>query len=349
MSAYCPPLEGRDPKRFLLLDFNERTQSVSQAVENALVEYIRSGRLQMYPAYGNVVERIATYANVPAEQVMITNGSDQGIDLVIRSACDKGDEIIIPSPSFAMYEQCAQIEQARIISPPYLREAGFPLSSVLAAISERTRVIVVSNPNNPTGTACSRQDIVTLAKAAPDAVILVDECYFEYCGITVCDLVERHPNIVVVRTFSKTWGIPSLRLGYVIAAKDNILALLNVRGPYDINQLAVVAIQAALDDLNSVASYVREVMEDAKPAFEAFLDQHAICYWPSQANFIWIFPPQAETIDLALQQEGIRVRPKKDRDNRLGLRITLGTLAETKRCMDVIEAELAKVSSDSLV
>lgn len=340
MSAYKPPLEGRDPKRHLLLDFNERTLPVGDAIRKALVDYVNDGRLQMYPSYGDVVERIADYARVQPDQVMITNGSDQGIDLIIRSACREGDEAIIPAPTFAMYGQCARIENLKIIEPWYTRDKGYPLAEVLEAITERTRLIVVSNPNNPCGTLVGRDDICTIAKAAPDAVVLVDECYFEYASVTVADLVNQYPNILITRTFSKTWGMPSLRLGYIIAAPDNILALLNVRGPYDVNQMAIVAVRAGLANLQGVEEYVDEVMQESKPMLERYLDEKGLPYWPSGANFIWVFFENPGVVDKRLQEDGILVRPKADMEGRTGLRITLGTVEQTRRLMAVIDSVL---------
>ena len=152
MSPYSPPLEGRGEGGHLLLDFNERTLPVGKDIEQALVDFIQSGKLQMYPSYGNVVERIANYAQVNPEQLMITNGSDQGIDLVFRAACSSGDEVIIPEPSFPMYSQVALVENCKVLSPVYDINGGYPLDEVLSLISEQTKVIVVSNPNNPSGT-----------------------------------------------------------------------------------------------------------------------------------------------------------------------------------------------------
>lgn len=336
MAAYKPPLDGRSPDTHLLLDFNERTLPVARVIEDALVDYIRSGRMQMYPAYGDVVDVIADYCGVESAQLMITNGSDQGIDLIIRSACREGDEAIIPGPSFAMYSQCARVENLRIIEPQYTREGGFPTAEVLAAISPKTRVICIANPNNPSGTVVSREDIIAIAQAAPQAAILVDECYYEYFGQTVADLVGELTNLVVTRTFSKTWGIPSLRLGYVISAADNILALLNVRGPYDINQLAIVAIRAALAHPQYTQEYVREVMRESKPMLEAFLTERGISYWPSGANYLWMFPSNSEQLNHLLLSSDILVRPKADAKGRLGLRITLGTVAQTQRLLKVL-------------
>ena len=339
MSAYQPPLEGRNPDENLLLDFNERTLPVSERIQRELVDYIKAGRLQMYPSYGDIVERIAEYAAVESDQVMITNGSDQGIDLVFRSVCNAGDEAIIPQPNFAMYKQCAGIENLNVIEPEYTREAGFPLEGVLAAITDKTKIICVSNPCNPSGTIVSKSAILEIAAAAPNAAILVDECYFEYSKITLADEVERFPNIIITRTFSKTWGIPSLRLGYVIASRSVIKPLLNVRGPYDVNQLAVVAVRAALAEPEYTHAYIKEVMTISKPRFEAFLAEKGVTFWESQANYVWMFPVDAERVGQYLQQKGILVRPKKDVSGDLGLRVNLGDEAQT----DLLIAELDKI------
>ena len=336
MGAYKPPLEGRDPHEHLLLDFNERTLPVCPMVKQAMIDFIQDDRLQCYPSYGNITEKLAQYCDVESEQVMITNGSDQGIDLIIRSACREGDEAIIPGPSFAMYHQVAKVENLKIIEPSYSKDKGFPKQTVLDAISDKTRLIVISNPNNPSGTLVIKEDILDIAAAAPNAAILVDECYFEYTRETVADVVDQYPNLLITRTFSKTWGLPSVRLGYVISNEENIRTLLNVRGPYDVNQLAVVAIDAALSNPGYTEQYVKEVMEVSKPIFEDFLNEKGIDYWPSVANFIWTFPDNPDEIEKHLRAHSILVRPKADESGRVGLRINLGNKAQTESLIQTL-------------
>ncbi len=336
MSAYSPPLEGRDASQHLLLDFNERTLPVSQSIREALIDFINGDRLQMYPSYGDVCDVLANYCGVSASQVMITNGSDQGIELIFRSICSEGDEVIIPGPSFAMYKQCAGVENLNVIEPQYTREEGYPLQAVLGAITKKTRLVVVSNPNNPCGTLVAPEDILTIASAAPQAAILVDECYFEYTQTTVCEYLERYPNLLITRTFSKTWGMPSLRFGYLLSAVDNIRCLMNVRGPYDVNQLAVVAARAALANPLYTENYVREVMEEAKPLLERFLEERDIPYWRSAANYLWIFPENTTPLTDALMKANILVRPKGDSEGNMGLRITIGTLEQTAKLISVL-------------
>lgn len=336
MSAYAPPLEGRDASQHLLLDFNERTLPVSESIREALIEFINGDRLQMYPSYGDICEQLSAYCGVNTGQVMITNGSDQGIELIFRSICREGDEVIIPAPSFAMYKQCAGVENVTVIEPLYERESGYPVQQVLGAVTEKTRLIVISNPNNPCGTLVPNEDVLRIAKAAPQAGILVDECYFEYSKATVCEYLEECPNLLITRTFSKTWGLPSLRFGYLLSAAENISSLLNVRGPYDVNQLAIVAARAALEHPQYTEHYVREVMDEAKPLLERFFDEQGVSYWPSAANYLWIFPENIEAIGQALSKDNILVRPKMDAEGNTGLRITVGTLEQTARLIAVL-------------
>ncbi|CAK8991795.1 unnamed protein product [Durusdinium trenchii] len=214
----------------------------------------------------------------PHPLVLFVNGSDQGIDLVVRCCCPFGSEVwrerakralageaaevIIPSPTFAMFEQAAESEGLVIRRPNFTKEGGFPLAEVLEMVNSKTALVVLSNPNNPTGTEIPREAIIQVLETVKCAV-LVDECYFEFMDpkSTVVGEVDRFPNLFVSRTFSKTWGIPSLRLGYLVSTKPNVDALTCVRGPYDINQIAVVGITAALKQRQYVFEYVREVME----------------------------------------------------------------------------------------
>ncbi|CAE8610813.1 unnamed protein product [Polarella glacialis] len=323
----------------MLLDFNERTIGVPSSITDALKAYIDKGGLQKYPAYGHLQANIAEYSGVPKEQCMFTNGSDQGIDLIFRCCCDKGTEVIIPAPTFAMYEQAADSEDLVIRRPHFTQEKGFPTEEVLALVSEKTSLIVLSNPNNPTGTLIPKDVIIKIATACPNVAILVDECYFEFMdpSTTVVHEVAALPNLLVCRTFSKTWGIPSLRLGYLISAKENIDALTCVRGPYDINQLAVVAVEAAMKDSAYVFDYVKEVNEISLPLFKEYLDKKGVGYWPTWANFIFCYFEDPVRLEAGMRERGILVRQKKDANNVLGLRISIGTEQQMRKVVEALD------------
>jgi len=331
MSTYRPPLEGRRDKPYLLLDFNERVVPLPEPLIESLVADIRQNRLHIYPEYKDIDSQIAKYAGVKAEQVMIANGSDQAIDVIFRAFTEMGDEVILPAPTFAMHGHCAQLQGCRIIAPLYRRESGYPLAEVLAAITKNTKIIVVCNPNSPTGTLLDLDGIAQIAAAAPGAAVLVDECYYEYSGVTAKDLLQKHPNIVITRTFSKTWGLASLRLGYLVAVPELVQQFLKVRGPYDINILAVQALIAAFAHQPEMTAYIDEVMRVSVPRLCEFLDSKGIPFWPTRANFVLLHPPHALAMEAALRADLILTRPRQGPQIENTLRITLGTAEQTDK------------------
>jgi len=248
-----------------------------------------------------------------------------------------------------MYEQAALTEGLVIKRPWFTIDKGFPKDEVLAMVGPKTSMIVISNPNNPTATAIPRDVIIELAEKCPQVAIMVDECYYEFMSpdSTVKDVVGRLPNLFVCRTFSKTWGMPSLRLGYLISAKANVDALCAVRGPYDVNTLARVAIIAALKDSKYVFDYVKELNEVAKPKLEDFLRRHNITFWPCSANFIFCYFKEPRKTEAELRSRKILVRPKKDAKGVEGLRVTIGTTAQTERLISALDEILAAQGNGS--
>lgn len=340
MSPYKPPIEGRSSYPYLLLDFNERTIPLPEVIIKKIVVWIQKNKLHKYPEYSDIAELIAGYAEVPSDRVMITNGSDQGIDIIFRAFTGKGDEAIIPTPTFTMHGHCANLQGCILIEPVYTRDKGYPLEGVLSAVSPRTKLIVICNPNSPTGTLLEVEGIRNIAAAAPDAVVLVDECYFEYAKVTARDLLSKHPNIIITRTFSKTWGLSSLRIGYIIAVPEVISELLKVRGPYDMNMVAIEALRAAFAHREYLDDYVKEVMEVSLPKFEAFLTEVQIPFWSTHSNFILIHPPHVAELEKRLQSKKILVRPRKGPGIDNTLRITIGTLDQMEAVIEVIRSFL---------
>ena len=333
MSAYNPPLEGRASAGYLLLDFNEMTIEPSQKVKKALKEFVDSGRLQVYPEYGDLEAKIAKYAGVKPEQAMVTNGSDQGIDVIVRTFVKDNDKVIIPSPSFAMYYQSSNIQGAKILQPIYRPDLSFPLEEVLDLIEKGAKLLIIANPNNPTGTAISKKDVLKILKKAKekDVAVLHDEAYFEFSKITAKDLINDFDNLFITRTFSKTFGLVSTRLGYVLSQEKNIKELMKIRGPYDVNMFAKTAISAALEDLDYVEKYVKEVMEKSKPKLEKFFKENKVKFWPSKANFLLVKPESQKRALEILKSENILVRQRKETDIKGTIRVSIGTFNDTAR------------------
>ncbi len=333
MKLYSPPLEGRRNFKGRLLDFNERTVPVSKKVLKALRGYLNGNQFQLYPEYDNFYEKVASYAGVKKDQVMITNGSDQGMDLIFRTFTEKGNKVVIPSPSFAMFYQCAQIAGNKIIAPLYNKNGSFPTWKVLQSIKKGVKLIVICNPNNPTGTDVKLGDIEKIVKKAFkfNAVVYVDEAYYEFCKVTATGLIEKYPNLIITRTFSKAFGLASLRIGYAISSQQNISEMLKVRGPYDMNMPAIVAAQASLDDIKSLEKYVDEVMNKAKPLVEDYFRKNNIKFLPSCANFLLFKMENPLMHSKKLKNLGFLTRPREGKRIEGTIRVTIGTIPQMKK------------------
>ena len=339
MTHYKPPLEGRSSEDFLLLDFNERTTPASRKVKEALRKFIGSDRTQVYPEYGDLEKKIAEYAGVKNGQAMVTNGGDQGIEVICRGFLDEGDKVIIPFPAFAMHYQSAGIQGAEILEPRYGENGEFPLKEVLSLLDdEKIKLVILCNPNNPLGSIISIEEVEKILVKAKEKEIAVmhDEAYFEFSKLTAASLIEEYDNLYIIRTFAKAFGLVASRAGYVISKEENIQELLKIRGPYDVNMFAKVAILAALDDKEYMESYIKEVMEESKPRLEKFLREKNIFFYPSQANFLLLRVENPQKIIDGLKSRGILVRPKMGPDGKDAVRISIGTLKDTEWLIEAL-------------
>lgn len=317
LKAYSPPLAGRTTFDGLLLDFNERSDSPQVKGKNR------------YPEYDELQTKLAAYCGVGEDQILLTNGSDQAIDVVFRTFVDAGDRVVIPSPTFGMIEQVALLAGADITAPLFIQpNLDFPINEVLASSA---KLIVICNPNSPTGTLLLVDDIAKIAAARPNAVLMIDEAYFEFSSVTAVGLIKQYPNIVVTRTFSKAFGLAGLRLGYVVASPTHIAEMRKVCGPYTVSAPAQTAGLRALGDIPTTKRYIAEVMKQAKPLVENFFEQNGTTYYKSAANFVLCQPKDWRAVLAGLEQRGILVRPQ----DRLGtpgcLRVTIGSVAEIQR------------------
>ena len=289
--------------------------------------------MQIYPEYGDLEEKIAEYAKVEPGQVMVTNGGDQGIDIVCRAYLDEGDKVIIPFPAFAMHYQSVGIQGAKLLEPRYKAEGNFPLKEVLNLLEKpKVKLVILCNPNNPLGSAISIKDVEKILKKAKekDIAVLHDEAYYEFSKITAKDLIDKYDNFYIMRTFAKAFGLVSTRAGYLISQENNIQELLKIRGPYDVNMFAKTAILAALDDIQYMEDYTREVMEKSKPKLEEFLRKKGIFFYPSRANFLLLKVSNPQELIESLKLKGILVRLKKTPDGKEAIRVSIGALKDTE-------------------
>ncbi len=331
MAPYVPPTGEREHK--LRLDFNENTVGCSPAVVSALKDVLTPEHLAVYPSYEGVKEALSTYFQTPPNQFLLTNGTDEAIQVFLNTYIDDHDEVLLLRPSYAMYRFYAEVAGAKLTEVDYEYPAfAFPAEALLKAIKSETRAIIVSNPNNPTGTGVSLETIEHILKAAPQAAVLIDEAYFEFQNITALPWLSQYPNLFVSRTFSKAFGMAGLRIGCLFSQPENIAHMHKAQSPYSVNVLAAAAARAAVKDVTYTQSYVAEALQSRKVLAQG-LDQLNIPYVPSQANFILtLVGERAVEIRDALRGQAILTR---DRSYEIpgGLRITVGTLAQTERLL----------------
>jgi histidinol-phosphate aminotransferase len=335
MAPYSPPTAGRADK--LRLDFNENTVGCSPHVIKALKERLDAGRLAVYPEYGEAKAAIAAYFRVQPDQFTFTNGTDEAIQVFVNTYVDDGQEVLLLKPSYAMYRFYSQVAGAKIREVEYPQPGvEFPLQQVLEAITPATRAVLLANPNNPTGTGISLMAIERILRRARKAVVLVDEAYYEFSGVTALGEIGRVPNLFVCRTFSKVFGMAAMRLGCLFSHEANVASLRKAQSPYSVNALAVVAAQAAVEDREYVRNYVAEVLA-AREVLCLGLERLGIPYIPSSANFVLAqFGKRAIEVRDALRGRAILVR---DRSYEIpgAVRITVGTRKQTRELVAALE------------
>jgi histidinol-phosphate aminotransferase len=311
----------------LRLDMNESTTGCSPRVL-ARLQAMDAKKLALYPAREAGEQLVGVAVGTRPAQVLLTNGADEGIDLLCRAYLNPEDEVIIVVPTFAMYEIFAMVPGAKVIRVPTTAgdDFKFPTEGVLQAINPRTRLIVITNPNNPTGVAVDRYTISRIATAAPDAAILVDEAYFDFYGQTVVDQIGMIPNLFVARTFSKAYGLAGLRLGALVGPAHHIAVLRRICPPFNVNACALEILREALSDRPFVAAYVKQVKE-TREWFRKEIEQIGFRSWPSEGNFVLVdFGEEKEYILKQMREWGIALRDRPDVPG--CIRITIGKQKE---------------------
>jgi histidinol-phosphate aminotransferase len=335
MAPYSPPSGGRAGK--LRLDFNENTVGCSPRVVAALKDGVEADRLAIYPEYSEARQAIARYFRVAPEQFTFTNGTDEAIQIFVNTYVDDGQEVLLLKPTYAMYRFYSEVAGAKVVEIEYEQPGvEFPLQQVLDAITPSTRAVILANPNNPTGTGISLLGIERILHRARKAVVMVDEAYYEFSGVTALGEIDRVPNLFVCRTFSKVFGMAAMRLGCLFSHEANVAFLRKAQSPYSVNSLAVMAAQAAVADEEYIRNYVAEVLA-AREVLCLGLERLCIPYVPSSANFVLArFGKRAIEVRDALKERAILVRDRSYEAPGC-VRITVGTRAQTRELMAALE------------
>ena len=340
MPEYHPPLASR---AMLRLDFNENTLAPSPKVFERLRELTAEG-LTVYPEREHAEITAAAHFGLEAGQVLLTNGVDEGIHLLCLAFLEEGDEALIATPTFFMYDVSVGMMTAGLKRVQSDDSFTFPVERFLDAITPRTKLIMVASPNNPTGVSVRPQDLLRICAAAPGAVVLVDEAYFHFSGETVLGDVGRVKNLVVGRTFSKAYGLANLRLGMLAGPAELMAYVRKVASPYNVNGVALACLPAALADEAYLDWYVREVAAGRERVMRA-LDAMGVRYWKSDANFV-LFEVGARHKELVerMRERGVLLRDRSSDPGCEGLvRITIGVEEQMTRGIAALEETMREM------
>jgi histidinol-phosphate aminotransferase len=333
LPSYHPPLAGRDGLR---LDFNENTVGCSPRVLERLRQ-LSPEQLASYPEREPVEAAVADILGIAATELLLTNGVDEAIHLLCESYLEPGDEALIVVPTYSMYRIYVMAAGARVISVPAGKNFQFPVTEVCKSITPRTRLIIIANPNNPTGTVAPPEDLRRIARSAPEAAVLVDEAYFEFYGPSMLTARNELPNLFVARTFSKVYGMAGLRVGMLVGEGEQMRAVRRVSSPYNVNAVALACLPGALDDQAYIQQYVNEVRE-SRARLQRALEVSGIQFWPSQANFVLARVGAAASFVESMRRRGILVRDRSGDHGCEGcVRITLGPREQADRLLAALQ------------
>jgi histidinol-phosphate aminotransferase len=340
MPEYHPPLAGRDALR---LDFNENTFGASPKVIERLRQVTAEG-LTKYPEREGVERIAAAHFGLEADQVLLTNGVDEAIHLLCAAFLEEDDEALIQTPTFFMYEVSAGMMTAHVKKVQADASLEFPYERFVAAITPRTKLIMVASPNNPTGAVVGREQLLAICAAAPQAVVMVDEAYYHFHGETLFADVGKVPNLVVARTFSKAYGLANLRIGMVAGSAELMKYARKVSSPYNVNGVALDCLPVALADDAYVAWYAEQVRVGLGRMMDG-LREVGIDFFPSHANFVLmkIGPKHAELVK-AMRARGVLLRDRSTDPGCDGyVRITIGVEEHVTRGLVAMQESLKEI------
>ena len=295
--------------------------------------------------------KLAERLSVSADTLTLGNGSSDVLEFAVRAFVSVGDEVIFSQHAFAIYPILTRAAGGTIVEVP-ARDWGNNLEALRAAVTDKTRLIMLANPNNPTGTWLPAAELEAFIAGLPEQVmVVVDEAYFEYASDPAMGAedypntlawVERYPNLIVTRTFSKVYGLAGLRVGYAVSHPEVADLMNRVRPPFNVNSLALAAAEAALDDEAHLAKSLamnNKGMRQFEQAFKAM----GLSYIPSIGNFVAVeVGENAASVYDALLHEGVIVRPVANYGMPGHLRVTVGTPEENARFIDALKKVLAK-------
>jgi histidinol-phosphate aminotransferase len=346
LSPYRSPIISRQG---LSLDLNESMAGCSARVL-ARLRSLSAEDVSLYPQREAGERLVADFLGVAPEQVFLTNGMDEALSLLFNTYLGPGSdgasgELLFADPTFVMYPTLGEAMGAQMVRAQSAEDLTLPVSDLLSQISPHTRLIAIANPNNPTGLAAQGADLLRIVESAPDAAVLIDEAYFEFCGETLVGNLAKYPNLFVARTFSKAYGLAGLRLGVLTGAAEQIDYLRRLSVPFNVNSVVLACLEEALADQAFVREHVAQV-KYGREQLAQLLNELGLRFWPSQTNFVLVqVGASVKGFVKAMMRRGIVVRDTSANPGCDGcVRITVGTPGQMGGVLRAFREAVAEIN-----
>lgn len=317
------------------LDANENLFGPSKNLYKELSTY---KGYQFYPdlEYKRLRRAVGKYVGISGDYIAVGSGGDELIDFLLRLILEPNDLVINCPPTFGSYTTSTFLNRGILIDIPRTKDFSIDTSAILKAINNKTKLIILCNPNNPTGNATNTKDIKKILDS--QKLVLVDEAYFEFSGKTVSSLVKEYPNLIIIRSFSKWAGIAGLRLGYLIASPYLIKQLMKIKPPYNVNIVAELAGLIALKDIEYRQKITKKIIEERERLYKNIKKNSKMKIYPSYGNFLFI---QANDIlfpglKLMFQKNKIAIRYYDSALTGKAFRITIGSPAQNNKVLEIL-------------
>ncbi|MGI0090165.1 MAG: histidinol-phosphate transaminase [Nitrososphaerales archaeon] len=326
---------GLSPKDVIRMDTNTSPYLPRKHL-SALAKKMTNLRVNDYPdtSYVDLRNSLSRYCGIGINRFVITSGADEALDIIAKTLLDSHDEVVIPNPTYSMFRVVSEIMDSRVLFVPRKKEFkkdnfAVDVDEIARKVSDKTKIIFICNPNNPTGNSTSQSDVEFLLDSCPGATIVIDEAYYEFSGRTLVNLTEKSDNVLIVRTFSKAFSMAGARVGYIVASEKAAENLNIVRPPNSLSVISLALAQASLEDLDTMLENVRAIVGERERCVNAMRGIPQIEVFPSEANFI-LFQlkneKSSENIHKALMKHGFVLRNFSETPVIEGcLRVTINT------------------------
>lgn len=292
------------------------------------------------PSYLSLRKKIEEYTDVGYEQILVSNGGDELIDLLLRLMLNVGDKIIDTPPTFSSYRISTVLNRGVVLNVPRKKDFAIDTEAILRSIDKKVKIIFICNPNNPTGTVTTVDEIEKILKSG--VLVCVDEAYIEYGGQSCIPLMKKYNNLVILRSFSKWAGIAGLRLGYGLMSANMVAQLMKIKQPYNVNSAAVIAGIASLEDELYRTRTIKKITDQRDMMCRRILDMNVYRVTKSGGNFLFIQAPQKilDLVQIGFASDGIAVRMLSI-NGEGALRITIGKPAQNEKILSILNATRA--------